>query len=165
MLRKTAWALAGALVAGLAVAGCGGDDDDDDVSNGPKEVKVGDLTFADTGTEDVMGDKELKLAAQDFAFSPTFVRGDPGQKLKVVISNDSANTHNFNTGTGGLDKDIAKAGKEEVEVTFPQSGGLVFFCKYHAKQGMNGGLLAGKASPQDLKASAPGGPGGPDYGY
>ena len=30
-----------------------------------------------------------------------------------------------------------------MEVTFPESGSLMFFCKYHAGLGMNGQMITG----------------------
>jgi hypothetical protein len=40
-------------------------------------------------------------------------------------------------------------------VTFPQSGGLQFFCKHHTAQGMNGLLLVGDATPQSVGSPSP----------
>ena len=99
------------------------------------------------------GLNELDLEADDFYFSPTFLQGAPGQRLKLAVENEGEAQHNLSLGGQGVDTDIPPDGKAEVEVTFPASGALRFFCKYHADQGMNGELLAGDATPQPVSDS------------
>ena len=40
----------------------------------------------------------------------------------------------------GIDQDVEDGAKADVTVTFPDSGTLVFFCKYHQNMGMRGAL-------------------------
>jgi plastocyanin len=115
--------------------------------------QLGSFTFQDHGTRDVKGLNELDLEADDFYFSPTFLQGAPGQKLKLTVENEGEAQHNLSLGGQGVDTDIPPDGKAEVEVTFPASGALRFFCKYHADEGMNGELLAGDATPQPVSDS------------
>lgn len=113
-----------------------------------EEIKLGDVTYTDHGTKSVKGKAELELEADDFYFKPTFLRGDPGQTVKLEIENEGTVQHNFSIPLLRLDRDIPPKSKADVEITFPQSGVLRFFCKYHTAQGMNGQLLAGDAKPQ-----------------
>lgn len=113
-----------------------------------RQLKLGDVTFNDHGTVSVQGKSELELEADSYYFKPTFLQGIPGQVLKLEIENESTAQHSFTITSIQVDKDIPPKGKVEVTVTFPQSGVLNFFCKYHAAQGMNGELLAGTATPQ-----------------
>lgn len=108
-----------------------------------KSIKLGGLTFADHGTKEVKGQTELELEADDYYFAPTFLRGEPGQTLTLEIENESGTLHNLSIPALQIDKDIPPEGKVEVQVTFPQSEALRFFCKFHAPLGMNGELLAG----------------------
>jgi plastocyanin len=119
-------------------------------STGARVRQLGSFTFQDHGTRDVKALNELDLEADDFYFSPTFLQGAPGQKLKLTVENEGQAQHNLSLGGQGIDTDIPPDGKAEVEVTFPASGALRFFCKYHADQGMNGELLAGDATPQPV---------------
>ena len=116
----------------------------------PKErsMTLGDLTFSDHGTKDVKGQGELDLEADNYYFEPTFLRGTPGQKLKLEIENTSSTLHNFSIAEQHIDVDIPRKGKAVVEVTFPPSGVVVFFCKFHQSRGMNGELLSGEVKPQ-----------------
>jgi YVTN family beta-propeller protein len=99
---------------------------------------------ADHGSKDVRGLDELELEADDYYFEPTVLQGAPGQKLKLTVSNEASMLHNFSLPTQGIDRDIRPAGQVEVEVAFPASGALRFYCKFHQAQGMTGELRAGQ---------------------
>jgi len=103
------------------------------------------VTYSDHGTKDVRNQSKLELEADDYYFSPTFLRGNPGQKLTLVVESEASTLHNLSIPTLGIDKDIPPRGKVQVDVTFPSSGVLVFFCKFHAALGMNGQLRTGDA--------------------
>ena len=113
-----------------------------------KSITLGDLTFSDHGTKDVKGQGALDLEADNYYFEPTFLRGTPGQKIKLEIKNDSATLHNFSIPEQNLDVNIPRKGKVVVEITFPSSGVVAYFCKFHVSRGMNGELLTGDAKPQ-----------------
>ena len=93
---------------------------------------------------------ELHLVADEYYFEPAFLRGTPGQKLKLEIENESATLHSFTIPEQNLDMNIPPKGKVVVEVTFPPSGMVRFFCKFHSALGMNGELLTGDATPQSV---------------
>jgi YVTN family beta-propeller protein len=111
-------------------------------------IKPGALTFSDHGTKDVKGQAELDLEADDYYFAPTFLRGEPGQKLALEVENESGMLHNISLPEQHIDADIPPKGKVKVQVTIPPSGVVHFFCKFHGALGMNGELLAGNAAPQ-----------------
>ena len=97
--------------------------------------------------KDVTGLAELDLEVDEYYFEPAFLRGTPGQKLKLEIENESNTLHSFSIPEQKLDMDIPPKGKVVVEVTFPPSGVVRFFCKFHSELGMNGELLSGDAVP------------------
>lgn len=131
---------------GLAVVACS--------SDGEKAttLTLGDLSVNDQGTKDVTGVSKVTIEADDFYFSPTFLKGTAGQTLTLEIENESNTLHNISGPSVSLDKDIPAKGKVEVNVTFAQSGVMLFRCKYHAGQGMNGELLTGAAAPGPASA-------------
>ena len=112
-----------------------------------KSVTLDGVTYADHGTKDVRTRSKLELEADDYYFSPTFLRGKPGQKLAVTVESEAGTLHNLSIPALGIDKDIPPKGKVQVELTFPASGVLAFSCKFHGPLGMNGQLLAGDAIP------------------
>jgi YVTN family beta-propeller protein len=116
-----------------------------------KSVTLGGVTYADHGTKDVRNVSKLELEADDYYFSPTFLRGKPGQKLTLVVESEAGTLHNISIPTLGIDKDIPPKGKVQVTVTFPASGVLAFFCKFHGSVGMNGQLLTGDTAPSGAR--------------
>jgi len=63
------------------------------------------------------------------------------------VESEAATLHNISIPALGIDKDIPPKGKVQVVLTFPASGVLTFFCKFHGPLGMNGQLLTGDAAP------------------
>ncbi len=112
-----------------------------------KSVTLGGVTYADHGTKDVRTRSKLELEADDYYFSPTFLRGKPGQKLGVTVESEAGSLRNITIPALGIDKDIPPKGKVQLDLTFPASGVLAFSCKFHGPLGMNGQLLAGAAMP------------------
>ncbi len=117
------------------------------VGPGGQSATPGKLTISDHGTKEVKGQAERELEADDYYFKPTFLRGAPGQTLRLEIENESSTLHNISIPEQHIDKDIPPKGKVVVEVTFPPSGLVRFFCKFHAPLGMSGALLTGEAAP------------------
>jgi len=109
-----------------------------------KTVTMNGVTYADHGTKDVRKLSKLELEADDYYFGPTFLRGNPGQKLTLRMENEASTLHNISIPSLGIDRDIPPKGKVEVAVVFPASGILVFSCKFHGPLGMNGMLKIGE---------------------
>lgn len=116
------------------------------------------------GSADVGGESALELELDDFYFGPTVLEGDAGQTLTLTLHNEGDAPHTF-TIDGGPREEL-QPGDEGVtaQVTFPDSGALVFYCEFHRGQGMLGALSVGS-----LKAEGSGGMttdrGGPGYDY
>src|SRR5215467_5532635 len=108
---------------------------------------LGGVRYDDHGTKDVRNLSRLELEADDYYFSPTFLRGKPGQKLTLLVESEASTLHNISISSLGIDKDIPPKGKVQFEVTFPASGVLAFTCKFHGPLGMNGQLLSGDSAP------------------
>ena len=118
----------------------------------PGTLKLGSLAVSDHGTKDAAGKPAIELELDDYYFSPTFVRGTPGQPLTIELENESSTLHNFSIPGQKVDLDVAPKGKATVAVVFPPSGVLSFHCKFHSALGMNGQLLVGDARPQAVSA-------------
>ena len=101
--------------------------------------------------KDVSGLAEVDLEADEYYFEPAFLRGTPGQKLKLEIENESSTLHSFTIPEQKLDMDIPPKGKVVVEVTFPPSGVVRFLCRFHSELGMEGELMTGNATPRSPK--------------
>jgi YVTN family beta-propeller protein len=97
---------------------------------------------ADHGTLDVTRASAAVLRADDYYFAPTFIHGKTGQRLRLHVENSAGTLHNLSAPALGIDIDLPPRGRREVDVVFPPTGSVPFFCKFHAALGQNG-LLVG----------------------
>jgi plastocyanin len=121
------------LAVGLVAAACGGSEEGGTISLDGESAN-------DHGTEDVSGETALELELDDFYFAPTVLTGTAGQELALELTNEGGEEHNFSLPDQTIDQDVEPDGSAQVTVTFPDSGTLVFICKYHDGQGMRGAL-------------------------
>ena len=105
-------------------------------------MTIGSDTANNHGSEDVSGKSETEVELDDFYFGPTVLTGTPGQSLKLELKNESkaGTLHNFSITDQSIDQDVTADQTVDVTVTFPQSGFVEFFCKYHKSSGVVGEL-------------------------
>ena len=120
------------------LAGCGGSDNGD--SRNSDETNAASST--DHGTKDVSGKDEVDVELDDNYFEPTVLKGTPGQKIKLELENEGGAEHNFSLDDQGINQDIDIGEDGDVDVTFPDSGELEFYCRFHRDIGMTGKLEA-----------------------
>jgi plastocyanin len=137
---------------GGATADAGSEGDDGTITIAGQEA-------TNHGSEDVSGLSEFELEADDFYFEPTVLEGEAGQTLSLSLHNEGTVAHTFTIESEGVDVQMGGGESGETEVTFPESGALVFICSFHVSGGMLGGLSVGG----DLEA-AQGGSGNGDSG-
>ena len=113
-------------------------------ASGSTTMQIGSDTANNKGSEDVSSSTSTEVEADDFYFKPTVLTGKPGQKLEIDLSNDSsATTHNFSIDAQKISQDLTPGGSAKVTVTFPDSGFVEFYCKFHRGSGMVGELTTG----------------------
>jgi plastocyanin len=127
------------LVLALAATACG---KENGTEEGGGTITIAGQKANDHGMKDVSGESSVELEQDNFYFEPTVLTGTPGQKLTIELSNEGSALHNFSIPDQSIDQDVQPDAKGEVTVTFPDSGTVVFFCKYHQSQGMVGALEA-----------------------
>jgi uncharacterized cupredoxin-like copper-binding protein len=123
----------------LLAAGCGGSSAQETASI-PLTITVSGVAASNHGFTDVRGATSVNLDLHDDYFEPTMINGKRGQKIKVVLENYGKRLHNFTLPSEGIDRDLAPGKKVTAEVQIPQSGQVGFYCKYHKRLGMAGGL-------------------------
>ncbi|NJD61297.1 MAG: hypothetical protein FIA93_01080 [Deltaproteobacteria bacterium] len=96
------------------------------------------------------------VKAGDYYFKPASLDGKPGQKVTLTIENETATLHNVSIPELHIDTDIPPNGKVDIEVAFPPSGTVRFFCKFHSAIGMKGELLSANADPSARHAGLSG---------
>jgi len=126
------------LVLGLVAAACSSKKAE---SSGAGTMMIGPDKANNHGTKDFSGKDEAEVEQDNFYFEPTVLKGTAGQKIKLELDNEAKSTlHNFTLADQSIDMDVPAGQKVDVTVTFPQSGSLEFFCKYHKSSGMVGEL-------------------------
>jgi plastocyanin len=140
---------------GLATVGCSKKNDGGTVATQPSSsvtsapsaehpTIAGSTT--DKGTADLTGKDETELEIDDNYFQPTFLKGAAGAKVKLELKNEGTRLHNFSVTGTSVDQNVAAGEDAAVDVTFPASGTVVFFCKFHRSSGMQGALFVAGAA-------------------
>lgn len=131
----------------LLAAGCGGSGGKTSSSESGGGGGGGKKTIAgvpanDHGSKNVSGG-EAEVELDNFYFEPTVLHGKPGSQVRLELKNEGSVEHNFSIDSEHINKDLEAGEDAKVTVTFPKSGQLSFYCKYHKSMGMAGALSAG----------------------
>jgi plastocyanin len=138
-LLKGVLAASAAVVFVLVVAACGGYGDDNGEEGG--STTIGGMTAELHGTKDVSGETgKVEIEMYDDYFEPTILEGEPGQTVTLELKSEGSNPHTLTISGQGIDQEVQPGDEAEADVTFPQSGELVFVCRFHEKNGMVGAL-------------------------
>jgi plastocyanin len=115
-------------------------------------VKIpGKVTVTGTGTAT---GGAITLEQRDFAFSPTFVKVPAGTtSLAVTVKNTGQAQHTFTVPKAGIDH-VLNPG-DTFQTTVPISGGgVLFYCRFHKSQGMQGAFYTKKGAKISATGSA-----------
>ena len=93
------------------------------------------------GTKDISSKKSasIEIEADDYYFNPTFVKVQPGEKVRITLKNEGNATHTF-TSTGlSIDQTVAAGKSTHFTLTVPSDGtAFEFHCNFHQSMGMQG---------------------------
>ena len=133
------------LAMALVGAACGDNSSETETpgasgSEAGTQTTIGSEAANGHGSQDVSSMDEFSLEVDDFYYEPTLLTGTAGQQLTIELDNEGTVEHNFSLDEQSISQDIEAGENASVSVTFPDSGALVFYCKYHRDQGMVGGL-------------------------
>ena len=152
MDRRLARIIGLCVVVLLIGAACGGDDEPEggatSTSSSGSEteeeeggtVQVAGQDANDHGEADLSGRDEFDLEMDDFYFEPTVLTGEAGQTILIELENEGDAAHTFTIDDLNVDVEVEAGQSGEAEVTFPDSGEVLFYCRFHQGQGMRGGL-------------------------
>jgi plastocyanin len=158
-MRRRLIVLAGIV---LLAASCGDDDDSDaggsttpPASEAPSEsgAPTSPGSEAPSGSAPVslqgqvnnegtaeIGD-EVELELDDYYFGPTFMKATPGATVTLELENEGDDTHTFTIDALDVDQEVAAGDTAEVEVTLPEEGTVMFYCRFHRDRGMQGAFF------------------------
>jgi plastocyanin len=130
-----------ACLALLLATSCSGDDEGGRPGQPANTVVLNGQVANDHGSDSVNASGErVTVEAGDFYFQPTVLTGPAGEAVSLQVVSGSQSVHNLTAGE--VDQDVAAGESVDVELSFPDSGTLVFVCKYHRDRGMAGALVA-----------------------
>jgi plastocyanin len=89
---------------------------------------------------DVAGESSVKMSAENFEFSPATLEGSGGQELTITLENEGSVPHNFSIDDEHIDVTLQPGQEKAIQVTFPKSGSVEFYCSFHQSSGMVGEL-------------------------
>ena len=90
----------------------------------------------------------IEMEQDDYSFSPTFVKVQPGEQLTIKLQNEGKNQHTFTSSALGIDKTLNPGKNATVKVTIPASGGgIQFHCDFHEVMGMQGAFYTSAGTP------------------
>ncbi|MDP8955994.1 MAG: cupredoxin domain-containing protein [Actinomycetota bacterium] len=104
------------------------------------ELTLGGENPNDHGTRRVVGQDEEDVELDDNYFAPTVLEGSPGQRFTVRLKNEGGITHTFTIDEQKIDEELEPNEESTPTVTFPESGTVIFYCRFHRGLGMFGGL-------------------------
>jgi plastocyanin len=107
------------------------------------KITIGSDQANDHGTEDATGKSSFEIEADNdegFYFKPTILTGSASQSITLEIKNEGTVPHNFSIESLGVDVTIDPGSSQEVDVKFPATGTVEFFCSFHRSLGMAGEL-------------------------
>lgn len=130
------------LLVALAIplAACGDDDGEGSAGGDGSPVEL-EGTVNDEGTAEAADGDTLEMEVDDFYFGPTFVQATPGATLTLTLTNEGEAPHTFTSDALGVDEELQPGGSTEVEVTLPDSGATLYYCRFHQGQGMQGAFF------------------------
>jgi plastocyanin len=106
-------------------------------------ITIGSDQANDHGTEDATGKSSFEIDANNdegFYFKPTILTGSASQSITLEIKNEGSVPHNFSIESLGVDVTVEPGSSQQVDVKFPATGTVEFFCSFHRSLGMVGEL-------------------------
>jgi plastocyanin len=103
-------------------------------------IQIGNDQANDHGEADATGQDELKVEQDNFYFKATVVTGTAGQALTLEVENEGSVQHTFTIDDQSIDVSVDPGESSKIDVTFPDSGMVEFYCRFHRSSGMVGGL-------------------------
>lgn len=138
--------LSAIVVVAALVGACGGKGSSYNSSKGPTNPTGGASTvptIVAAGVNAVIRGEHVTTSVdiRDNYFEPNILDGSAGQVVTLTLANKGSALHNFSLTQQSVDTDVAAGKTVTVKVTFPASGTLDFFCKYHKDEAGMAGTL------------------------
>ena len=140
-MRKRHIMIGAALAASLFVAtACSSSSSSASAPAGSTSTTSSASSPAASDVADVTGKSSFTIEQNNFFFSPATLDGSAGQKITFTVKNVGSSPHTFTVDSLNIDVTVEPGADTTVDVTFPASGTVPFYCKFHKAVGMTGSL-------------------------
>jgi plastocyanin len=140
-MRQRNLMIGAALAASLFVAtACSSSSSSTSPAAGATSTTPNTSSPAATDVADVTGKSSFTVTQNNFFFSPSTIDGSAGQKITFTVKNAGTLPHTFTIDSMNVDVTVEPGTETTVDVTFPASGTVQFYCKFHKAMGMVGTL-------------------------
>jgi plastocyanin len=113
-------------------------------SSSSSSTPAGGSSSSGGDTVDVTGMTATQVEASNsgstFSFTPATLTGSAGQSLTITVKNVGSTPHTFTIDGQSVDVEVQPGSQADVTVTFPDSGSVEFYCRFHVGSGMKGSL-------------------------
>jgi plastocyanin len=95
------------------------------------------------GTKDIGSKKfaSVEIEADDYYFEPTFLKVQPGEKVRITVKNEGDETHTFTSDGLNIDQQVTAGKAARFTLTVPSDGtAFEFHCNFHGDMGMKGAV-------------------------
>src|SRR3954451_2051002 len=109
------------------------------------------------GTKDVSSKSKasLELEADDYYFSPTFIKVKAGQKVTITVKNEGSAPHTFTSDALSVDQQVSPGKSKKLTLTVPDSPkAFEFHCNFHGNMGMRGAFYTAAGAKVTTAASS-----------
>lgn len=141
LIAKSVVIVAASTMLGTACSGDGSTSSAPAAGSTSAPASTGPSSGSDT--LDVSGQDRAEVDADNFFFSPSALVGSASQTLTITVKNQGTAPHTFTIDGAGVDVEVLPGQEQDVTVTFPDSGSVGFYCRFHVGSGMKGQLTVG----------------------
>ena len=140
-MRRRNLVIVAAIAASLFVAtACSSSSSSSSSAGGSSTSASTSSTSSSAGATDVTGKSTFEIDQANFSFTPSTLDGSAGQKITFTIKNVGSVPHTFTIDSMNVDVTVSPGSETTVDVTYPTSGTVEFYCKFHKSSGMTGTL-------------------------
>jgi len=98
---------------------------------------------------------DITIQAEDFFFSPTFVKATAGATVAIDFENEGKNQHTFTIDSLSVDKEVAPGQEVTINLRLPAGGTVTWYCRFHKNSGMQGAFVVPGSSGSGPATTTP----------
>ena len=139
-MHRRGWAIAALVLATLFITTACSSSSSSSSSASSSSGATSTSTSQSEAPTDVSGKSSTTMSAENFFFTPAALGGAAGQQITISLTNQGSVPHNFSIDDQNISVTLQPGEQKDIEVAFPESGSVQFYCSFHQTSGMVGTL-------------------------